>query len=202
MSVLSAAQQPKAVQQDKWEVFGGYSYSRAYGYPGAENFDAYGLQGGQASITYFPLKHFGLTADFAGFNNNSSFEESTINTKSQDYLFGPTVRFGLKNAKYQRIQFFAHQLIGVSHVSFSINDGGGCGEDESSSCSTNPVTSVSGGGFDFKVGKHLSIRPMEMDYWSQQLSVKSLEKDTDPSDSGVKFGVNGFRYSAGAVLRF
>jgi hypothetical protein len=105
ISIAQQAPQQSSQRQDKWEIFGGYTFERATGYPNAssEDFSAMNLEGGQASITYYPTRHLGVTGDFAALIDNSKFNDEvsyTMAIKTQDYLFGPTVRFGLKNAKY------------------------------------------------------------------------------------------------------
>ncbi len=208
-TVFSTAQQQKTQQPNKWDIFGGYSYGRAYGYPNwsTEDFSSLALEGGQASVTYYPTRHLGFTADFADDTNSITHQingsSTTFSIKSQDYLFGPTLRFSFKSAKYQHINFFVHQLFGVSHVSFTSPDELSCGSvNLSTKCSFNPFKSVSGGGIDINVNRHLSIRPMQMDYWSQQISFSNMIYTDDSSASGLKTGEDGFRYSAGAVLKF
>ena len=58
---------------------------------------------------------------------------------------------------------------------------------------------ASGGGVDVRVNKHISIRPVQLDYWTMPVSLGALMKT---NLLGLKLGVNGFRYSAGAVVHF
>jgi hypothetical protein len=172
-------------------------------------FSAYNLQGGQASVTYFPTRHFGITGDFAALTKNQNVNATGVSAKTQtdheqDYLFGPTFRYGLKG---QRISLFAHELLGVAHTSINFTPSTfSCYVSSTTSkpnCSANPFTMVTGGGVDIIVNSHLSIRPVQLDYWTYQLSAKKfmgsgLGTDNDSS----KLGVDGFKYSAGAVFNF
>jgi hypothetical protein len=103
------------------------------------------------------------------------------------------------------MSFFAHQLFGVTHISLKSDT------DTTLTETTKPFTMVSGGGMDFKLSRHISIRPLQMEYFEQQISVDSLETPasvrtgarsfTSP-DTGLKLSTDGFRYTAGAVFHF
>ncbi|MGA3011342.1 MAG: outer membrane beta-barrel protein [Terracidiphilus sp.] len=213
-SILSSAQQPKPAALDKWDVFGGYSYSRAYVGINESPFPL-SLNGGQASGSYYFNKYVGATVEFAGYTDSVDSSVKTVNT--QGYLAGPSVRFGLGHGRLPRVSFFAHQLFGATHFSFALDPTiTDCGPtEESCSLSTNSFTMVSGGGVDIKLRKHISIRPVQMEYFTQQISVFDLvgeEGDARPAaksfeiidnpESGIKLSTNGFRYSGGVVVRF
>ncbi len=214
-----------AQQQNKWEVFGGYSFARVFGYPNFyavtvssanqgtyDSFSAFNMNGGQASVTYFPVKHFGLTGDFTIFEKTQNVIDpvatgltATQAVHEQDYLFGPTFRYTLKAGNHA-ITLFAHQLFGVAHSSTaftpsSLDCSVSSSGSSSSTCSANPFTMVSGGGVDVRVASHIAIRPAQLDYFEQQLSAQSLFGSGSTTDSS-KLGVDGFRYSAGAVVNF
>ncbi len=205
--VLSSAQSKQPATPDKWDIFGGYSFSRASVVD--ETPFPLDLNGGQASGTFYFTRHFGATAEFAGYTDDT--DETTFNT--QGYLFGPSGRFGLPHGKYPRVTFFAHQLFGVTHLSWKADSSEDCTGD--CSITTNSFTMVSGGGVDIKLTKHLSIRPAQMEYFNEQISLgalfsdepgarpgaKPLESEEDLLDS-IKISANGFRYSAGAVFHF
>jgi hypothetical protein len=209
-SILSSAQQPKPAALDKWDVFGGYSYSRAYIGINESPFPL-SLNGGQASGSYYFNKYVGATVEFAGYTDD--VEQMTIHT--QGYLAGPSVRFGLGHGLAPKLSFFAHQLFGSTHFSFTADPSSDCvSSEESCSYSTNSFTMVSGGGVDIKLKKHISIRPVQMEYFTQQISIIDLvgeEGTAQPGarafeignpESGVKLSTNGFRYSGGVVVHF
>ncbi len=189
---LTQAQQQKAASPEKWDIFAGYSFSRAsvvseYPFPLI-------LQGGQASATYFFNKHLGATAEMAGYTNDT--DGATF--KTEGYLFGPTVRYRIKDTRYS---LFAHQLFGFTHIAITADDGEPCGDrtGTGAACTANPFTIASGGGFDVKVSKHISVRPVQLEYFNQMVSIGALENEYIGDE---KLGVEGFRYSAGAVIHF
>jgi len=201
-----------AQQHSKLEIFGGFSLQRASGYPNlysvpsssdSTNYDAFTafrLTGGEAEVTYFPFAHVGITGDFATASKSQTLSGSqdTQAVHEYEYLFGPTVRYALKGSL--RLTVFAHQLFGVGHTSTTFTPSNFDCTETSPTCSANPSTTVSGGGVDIRVNSHISVRPAQLDYWEQQISERSFSGGgvTDSS----KFGVNGFRYSVGAVVNF
>ncbi|MGA2351897.1 MAG: outer membrane beta-barrel protein [Terracidiphilus sp.] len=199
--VLSSAQQQKpAASADKLEIFGGYSYSRASVIN--ESPFPLSLNGGQASVAYYFTKHFGVKAEFAGYNDDVNL--GSVNT--QGYLFGPTGRIKVS----PHFSIFAHQLFGVTHISMKADECEG-----TCSASTNSFTMASGGGVDFKLSKHISIRPAQMEYFTQQINLFDLEGGSpaaaraaakplaeDNPASSIKISSNGFRYSGGVVVHF
>lgn len=202
-----------AQQQNKWEVYGGFSIQRASGYPNlyspgttGNEFTGFTLKGGEASVTYFPWAHVGFTGDFAIISKSQSViaPQDTQTVHEQQYLFGPTVRYTFKGSP--RLTVFAHQLFGVGHTSVVFTPSNfycsfttsGVG---STTCNANPLTTVSGGGVDVRVTSHISIRPAQMDYWAQQISEQTFFGPGTVNDSS-KFGVSGLRYSAGGVVNF
>lgn len=211
--VLSPAQQKKQSTPDKWDVFGGYSYSRAYVGIDESPFPL-SLNGGQASGSYYFTKYVGATVEFAGYTDDI---ESITTLHTQGYLAGPSTRFGLGKGKYQRVSLFAHQLFGATHFSFKADPNSGCDPSEDTcSWSTNSLTMVTGGGVDIKLKKHISIRPVQMEYFTQQISIFDLiggepaaqpkaraivSYDENP-ESGLKISSNGFRYTGGVVFHF
>jgi hypothetical protein len=206
-----------AQQQSKWEVFGGFSLQRASGYPNlfnvnvnqttpSDEFTGFNLKGGEAEVTYFPFAHVGFTGDFAMVSKSQSVvvPQDTQTVHELDYLFGPTFRYTFKGSP--RLTVFAHQLFGVGHTSITFTPSNfDCSYTSSGSgsptCQANPFTTVSGGGVDFRVASHISIRPAQFDYWEQQVSEQTLLGAGSVNDSS-KFGISGFRYSAGAVVNF
>jgi hypothetical protein len=206
-AAVSIAQGPKAkTSSDKWEIFGGYSFTRAYGdfnevdgnNTDSDNyFQAYNINGGQAAVSYFPAKHFGLTYSMTftgtGDRKNSS-EDFSQNVKTQEYVIGPTFRYSLN--KWKGTSLFAHQLFGATHASynFSFVD---CSE--TGICGVNGFTAVSGGGLDVKLRSHLSIRPVEVEYSARELPLDNIMSS---AFSSAKLNIHNLRYSAGAVINF
>jgi hypothetical protein len=206
-----------AQQQRKLEIFGGFSLQRPFGYPNvfnvnvnqttpADEFTGFNMTGGEVEVTYFPFAHVGFTGDIAtaGKSQNVLSAPDTLAIRETGYVFGPTFRYTFKGAP--RLSLFAHQLFGTGHTSATFTPStSDChlGGSTTPTCSANPFTLVSGGGVDFKVTSHISVRPAQLDFWEQQISLtkffgSGLFSTTDSS----KLGVDGLRYSAGAVINF
>jgi hypothetical protein len=204
----ASAQQPTPSALAKWDVFAGYSFSRIY--VANEAPFPMNLQGGQGGITYNFTRHLGATAEVAGYTND--VDGATFST--QAFLFGPTARFGPRNSRFS---FFAHQLFGTTHMTITSDAGESCGPGTSPTCTTYPFTMASGGGVDVKVSKHIWVRPLQVEYFNEQISLDSLVGTENvgvvPSPrsaaqpyatafSGIRITGQGVRYSGGAVYRF
>jgi len=167
------------------------------------------LNGGQGAITYNFTRHLGATAEVAGYSND--VDGATFST--QAFLFGPSGRFGLRNS---RLSFFAHQLFGTTHMTITSDAGEPCGSGTSPTCTTYPFTMASGGGLDVKLSKHIWVRPLQVEYFNEQISLdalgglavpvapspRSAAHSYSPAFSGIRITAQGMRYSGGVVYRF
>jgi hypothetical protein len=77
---------------------------------------------------------------------------------------------------------------------------------------------ASGGGVDIKLNKHFSVRPLQMEYYNERISMDSigglffaipvspgprlLAHPYGSGSTGIKLLADGFRYTGGAVYRF
>jgi hypothetical protein len=162
LSVCSAA----ANDTPKVEIFGGYSLLRA-----DINGAKYSTNGWDAAVTGNLNRYFGVTADFTG--QYKTVTDSSLSPKlhTHSFLFGPTVSYRMHKWKP-----FAHALFGVSHGAFS----------EAGFSSVDNVFAMEvGGGVDFKLAKHVSVRPVQLD-WRRTTFASATQ--------------NNLRYAAGVVL--
>src|SRR5246500_6027148 len=101
LGVLFVALQPAQAQdQDKVEVFGGYSYMRVRPSPDVN------LNGWEASGQYKFTDWLGGVADFDGHYGSLR----GISTSTYTYLFGPQVSWPA------RVSPFGHLLLGGAHL--------------------------------------------------------------------------------------
>lgn len=214
--VFSLAFSLVAVAQDfpAVEIFGGYSYLHV----DTQGIDANSLtlecnviSGGNCPLAFqihpgfngfaaagqFNLNSwFGLKADLNGsygniftarLNSLLPIPPVTISTPNQhlyDFLFGPV--FSHRAHSYTA---FAHGLFGGQHIGFgSFQVPGGFPLTLPGPSSETDLAFIFGGGLDFKVTQHFSIRAGEFDYQY----VKS-------ADNGHNHQ-NDFRYSTGVVV--
>ena len=120
---------------DKFEVFGGYSYLRVNNSPSAN------LNGWELSGNYKFAEWLGGVADFDGHYGSPDGFSSSLHT----FLFGPQVSFPA------RVSPFAHVLIGGAHVS-----SGGVGN--------SAFAMAIGGGIDSRLVHGIYWRIIEGDY--------------------------------------
>jgi opacity protein-like surface antigen len=171
LSVLPANAQDDTA---RLEAYGGYDYgrfninARVNGVPPTQNLNA---NGGGGQLEYNANNWLGTVGDVAGY----SVPTSTAHEHGLSYLFGPRVNF-----RHNKVTPFTQILLG----GVLSNDGIGHFGPE------NHFAMAAGGGIDLKVSKHISVRPVQAEYFMT----------TFPN--GLDDRQNNFRYSAGIVFRF
>jgi len=142
-AALAAEDTPKA------EVFGGYSYFRP-----VDRGAAIDLHGWNASVGYNVTDWLGVVGDFSGHYGDPfdlPFVPFGIQTREHFFLGGP--RFSARSGS--RLTPFAQALFGGANSRLG---GFGIG------FSRNAFAMAAGGGLDYRVGNHLSIRLVQADY--------------------------------------
>jgi opacity protein-like surface antigen len=211
-TVVVSQEVPKA------EVYLGYSYTRVNPVPGVDSINS---NGGIGAFQYNLNKNFGIVAELGGSSNGNitGFGLDFPGDQTQfSYLFGP--RFTVN--KTGRFSPFVHYLLGGvhNHRSFTIANSlipvnaivpSGVTVDPISDqpgfskirSSQNAFAMALGGGVDFKVGKHLAVRPAQVDWLPTHFSPFNV---TVPSGIFPNFNTNNwqqnFRYSGGVTFLF
>lgn len=173
LSAVSASAQETAPKVD---VFAGYSYVQAN--PGVTGFDSFHLHGGNANVSYNINNWLGAVADFGGYTNGNILSSGASGTFST-YLFGPRVSY----RHYSRITPFGQVLFGAAHANAAAFNTTG---------TQNAFAMTAGGGVDYKVLDHFSIRPFQAEYLLTRFNENTL---------GMR-NQNNFRVSTGFVVRF
>jgi outer membrane protein OmpA-like peptidoglycan-associated protein len=179
----------------KVDIFLGYSYLRAVPEDANGN-RLVDLNGGSASIAFNLSRYFAIAADFGGYDDTrlrlagpGANPPSVVDAGGSafTYLFGPRISF----RNHSRITPFAQVLFGAAHageVTLS-----GC---TGSSCTPLPAQTAfaltAGGGFDFRLARHISIRAIQAEYLMTLFS--------DPT-TGAGNTQNDLRLSAGLLFR-
>jgi len=186
-----------AVAQEipKVEIYTGYSFLRVNS---ATIVPAFTANGGIGTLQYNFNKNFAITGDFGGYHNGniSGFE---LDQTAYSYLFGPK----LMVHKQSRISPFIETLFGGVHDTRSFTrpplpsqpiagttppPSGKFGN------SQDAFGMAIGGGMDVKLGRHVALRPIQLDYFLtrfQPLFFAGLgEFNRDRNQ-------NNLRYSAG-----
>jgi hypothetical protein len=166
----------KAQDDSKIDIFAGYSYLRAN--PSTSTLGSFGLNGGSASIAYRATPWLSAVADFGGYTNSDLFNSSSSGTAST-YLFGPRVSFH----HIWRIHPFAEALFGVVHGNANLFD---------TTNSHSAFATALGGGFDFRISRHFSLRPLDVDYLPTRFPEVAAGRQTQ----------NNLRASTGIVFHF
>jgi hypothetical protein len=194
-----------AFAQDKFEVYGEYSYLRFN--PTTFGLNSRSFNGGGGGATWYFAKILGVKADFMGYGSTSftkTFSSSvtlpnggvipagsyTSQGNMFTYLFGPVVRIPIpKVTPFGEILFGGSNTNGYVNLVNSIDAAGGT---ISRSPTQHPFTMAIGGGLDISVSTHVSLRPGEIDY--------VLSRYSNPLTSTNN--QNNFRYCGGVVFKF
>jgi opacity protein-like surface antigen len=160
----------------KIDIFAGYSYLQAN--PGVSGVDSFHLHGGSASVAYNYKTWLSGVADFGGYNNGNVLGTGASGTLST-YLFGPRVSY----RHLRKITPFGQVLFGVGHANAHAFG---------TANSDNAFAMSAGGGVDYKLLDHFSIRPVQADYLMTRFGVGTAGTRTE----------NNVRLSTGFVFRF
>jgi opacity protein-like surface antigen len=159
------------------DVFAGYSYVRAN--PATSGISGFNLNGGSASVAYNVNNWLSGVADFGGYTNSNILSTRNGGTLST-YLFGPRVSY----RHFNRITPFGEVLFGVAHTGTALLGTGN---------SQNAIAMTVGGGVDYRLNGHFSLRPAQVDY----LLTRFNEFNNTSTQTQ-----NNLRVSTGIVFRF
>ena len=160
----------------KFEVYGGYYYARfnvnasAAGGAPSETFNG---NGGGVQLEYNSNHWLGVVGDLAGYGATATTNGALVGG-AFTYLFGPRV-----NVRHGKITPFVQTLFGGIWTTDGIGQSG----------SENNFAMTAGGGIDVKVSRHVSIRPVQAEYFMTKLS------------DGLNNRQDNLRVGAGIVVR-
>ena len=194
-----AAAMPQARDTDiyvpRYELFLGYSNFRAVPMSSSGNRIAW-LSGGSTSLAFNANRYLGLVMDFGGYHANRFGPDAPPSGGVVDasgnvfsYMAGPRLSF-----RHDRFTPFVQALFGAVHASDVTLDGcSGVG------CtplpSENAFAMTAGGGLDFSLSPHISVRLFQAEY--------AMTRFRDPTSIAGNPGTqNDLRLSVGIVLRF
>lgn len=202
----------------KVQVFGGYSIVHA---------DLAGLTGTNLDVALGqPPNTFNVNTNFTGFNAEGQYNlnrwvglvadvngrygqpfysvptvKSVPDSNAYSFLVGPAVSYHFKSPLVP----FIHALFGIDRTTLEASTiHAPSSTIVGNSSSFTDFAAALGGGIDYKITKHLSIRPAQVDWFHTTLNLHQLY--------GGAYGLNLFqgfvthqanlRYSAGIVARF
>jgi hypothetical protein len=190
----------------KVEVFLEYSYLRFN--PTLPRLNNRSFNGGGGELTFNVSRYFGLKAELLGYGSTTwsatlpapvvtprgIVPAGRYSTQANmfTYLFGPVVKLPLSRiTPFAEILFGGSNSNGYANFTRDVNRLGGT-LNASTSGTQHPFTMAVGGGIDFHVSRHFSIRPIEIDY--------VMTRFTNPVSNTNN--QNNFRYLAGLGFRF
>ena len=173
----------------RYEVFGGYSYSRledsSVSLGGGTNF-----HGWNASVARNINRWFGLVADVSGHYSSETFSEGYFLTNSANLL---AYRFGPKFSRRGRITPFAQALAGgVRFHREGIDFPGQSGRHAEGT--SNGLAIAAGGGLDVQATDSLAFRVVQAEYTFYNVS--------DTIGPSIVGNMRGVRLSFGLLFRF
>ena len=193
-----------AFADDRFEVFGEYSYLRFS--PTVTGLQTRTFNGGGAGASINFLKLFAIKGEFMGYGSTSwtkivpvpivtssgTIPAGTYTAQGNmfTYLVGPVVRIPIPKVKpFAEVLFGGSNTDGYTNLANQIDANGGT---ISRSPTQHPFTMAVGGGIDISVSRRISLRPAEVDY--------VLTRYTNPLTSTNN--QSNFRYVGGIVLKF
>jgi opacity protein-like surface antigen len=190
---FTLAAQDKATQM---ETFLGYTFTR---FNSATNVPAFSANGGSGQFVYNFSNWLGGVADF-GAVHNGNIHNIHLDSTAATFLLGPRVAL----RRWSRFTPYVQALFGGVYGTTSVAvppDVLVIGDDVVVPAGTHfrataqqtSFAMTAGGGLDIKVSKHVSIRPIQLEYFLTRL--RHFRTDDDNTQ-------NNLRYSAGVNFTF
>jgi hypothetical protein len=190
----------------RMETFLGYSYVRANS---ATNVPPFNSDGGSGQFVYNFNQWLGAVADL-GAVHNGNIAGARLDSTFANFLLGPrlTLRQSPRIIPYFQVLWGGVHAASSTHVDVvlppgvsqpSFLPGQGAVDNLDQALTARVVTSqtafamTAGGGLDIKISKHLTFRPIGVDYYLTRL--RNLRSATDNSQ-------NNLRYTAGLNFTF
>ena len=191
-ALLCAAFSARAQENQRLELFGGYSYGQlnpggrlvAQTNPEGKHF---GLSGWHAAAQTRIYKDLRFVVDFTGYAGTSDVELAAEHSRYNSYLAGP--QFNFRGIGHMNL--FVHGLVGVARDRVYLKTG-----NPSDDQHLTRFAGAFGGGLDFAVSQHIALRAIEADY-----VLDSFPNLNSAGDSTAAHQANA-RVSAGIVFRF
>jgi opacity protein-like surface antigen len=182
-----------AAAQDvpQMETFLGYTYVRANS---ATNVPAFSANGGSGQFVYNFNRWIAGVADI-GAVHNGNIGGAHLDSTITNFLFGPRVAL-----RYSRLTPYFQTLFGGVYAASStkilvLNPADAQTVSARLSTSQTGFGMTVGGGLDFKITKHLSFRPIGLDYYLTRL--QNLRSQTDNNQNNLRY-TTGVNFTFGA----
>ena len=200
VGVLLCSMIALAADYPKVEAFAGFTYLRANS---ASNVPAFSANGGSGQLAVNFNKWVGFVMDI-GAVHNGNIGDFHLDSTFTNYLFGPRI-----SLRYSRVRPYFNVLFGGVHAGTSIavnaipvasppiyNPGTGENLPTNSPVNLRAVASqtafgmATGGGLDIKINKHVSFRPVGLDYFMTRLQNLRTANDNNQHNLRYTAGLN------------
>lgn len=184
-----------SAQETRMETFLGYTFVRMNSATNAPSFDA---NGGSGQFVYNFKPWLGAVADL-GAVHNGYIGNAIVDTTISNFLFGP--RYAMR--KHKNFKPYVQMLLGGTHVSASSlvqgvtpPSNGIPGQPITARLSTSQTVFAFalGGGVDLKINKHVSFRPIGLDWYMTRL--QNLRTLGDNNQNNLRY-TTGFDFTFG-----
>jgi opacity protein-like surface antigen len=176
----------------RMETFLGYTFTRANS---ATNIPSFSANGGSGQFVYNFGSWLGAVADM-GAVHNGNIKGIDLDSTVANFLLGPRVSV----RKWSRVTPYFQTLFGGVYATTStavpqlgLVDGFPGGFNLRATRQATAFAMTAGGGLDIKISKHVSFRPVQLEYFLTRLH---------DFRSGTDNNQNNLRYSAGFNFTF
>jgi opacity protein-like surface antigen len=177
----------------RMETFLGYTFTRANS---ATNIPAFSANGGSGQFVYNLGSTFGVVADM-GAVHNGNIQGISLDSTVANFLLGPRV----SARKWSRVTPYFQTLFGGVYATTStaapvlgLVDGIPAGFNLRATRQQTAFAMTAGGGLDIKINKHVSFRPVQLEYFLTRLHDYRL--GTDNNQNNLRFS-SGFNFTFG-----
>ena len=177
----------------RMETFLGYTFTRANS---ATNIPAFSANGGSGQFVYNLGSWFGAVADL-GAVHNGNIQGIHLDSTVANFLLGPRVSVH----KWSRITPYFQTLFGGVYATTStaapvlgLVDSIPVGFNLRATRQQTAFAMTAGGGLDIKISKHVSFRPVQLEYFLTRLH--DYRSGTDNNQNNLRFS-SGFNFTFG-----
>jgi opacity protein-like surface antigen len=184
-----------AAEETQMETFLGYTFTRANS---ATNIPSFSMNGGSAQFVYNFGDWFGAVADL-GAVHNGSIHNINLDSTLTNFLLGPRVSV----RKWSRVTPYFQTLFGGVYATTSTAVTGlepltdlPTGTSLRATRQETGFAMTAGGGLDIKLNKHVSFRPIQLEYFLTRLH--NYREATDNNQNNLRYSA-GFNFTFGAA---
>ena len=188
----------------KADLFMGYSFLR---YNSAQTIPAFTANGGVGTFAWNFNNNLGVEAELGGYHNGN-VNDKEFDSTAFSYLFGPRFSWG----RSKKFDPYVHALFGGQNATSSIAASSvlvvnphaastHLSSDGRYKGTTNAFAMAVGGGIDIKMGKWMTLRPVQIDYLLTRFELPDVTQPAGATPNSAR-NQNNFRYAAGIGFNF